>query len=533
MHRPQTDTRLGTPLFCLAVLMHTGCSDPEKKAAGSTGSDTTTHAEYTNTPVPLAADQTTRLDFSSTPGTLGGVGQLKALGNMAMRWDDAGTLTWKIDVPADGEYTASLAYSAIKAGAVASLYTDKEQIQTTLRVPTAPMDEPLRLSDIADANMRIEYLYAYGRHAFSEPILLQAGTHDLSLTIDNLRTDEVIDFRALELTSVDATAAIEAEAVQAQEGRADTSWMVDAKYGVMFHWTDMTVNEDGSQLDYKAAVEQFDVAAFGDLSEQVGAGYVIFTLNHQYPHCPAPIEAWENIHPGWTTERDLIAEIAEDLQQRDIKLILYLASHLVGNPDDVHENKWLWAHRYGSNLQIPTATHFDIFENNKTVLTAIGQRYGTQVAGFWLDGWDIIPEAYPHPDFRELYDASKTGSPDRVMTLNRWIFPTVTPWQDHWAGEIDSPDKLPTEQFMTTDVGGGLQYHALIAMEDDWVYTQEGLEDGPRFYKSRYKADELVEYIEDAHAVKGAVTINLAIRQDLSLVPSALEAMEEVKAQLR
>jgi len=56
-----------------------------------------------------------------------------------------------------------------------------------------------------------------------------------------------------------------------------------------------------------------------------GAGYVIFTVNHADPHCPAPIRSWEKYHSGWTTKRDLIGEIADALQARGIRLMLYFA----------------------------------------------------------------------------------------------------------------------------------------------------------------------------------------------------------------
>ena len=132
-----------------------------------------------------------------------------------------------------------------------------------------------------------------------------------------------------------------------------------------------------------------------------------------------------------------------------------------------------------------------------------------------------------------MREKSKTGHADRVVTFNRWVFPTVTPWQDYWAGEIDSPDKSPTEQLMQTEVGKGLQFHALIAMEDDWVFTAEGLDDGAQFYKARYEAEEVIEYINEVNDARGAVTINLALRQDLSMPTTALEIMETVKKEFR
>ena len=259
----------------------------------------------------------------------------------------------------------------------------------------------------------------------------------------------------------------------------------------------------------------------------------MFTLNHQFPHCPAPIEAWEAIHPGWTTDRDLIQEIADDLSSRGIPLMLYVASHLVGNPDNVQEEKWLKAHQFGQQSDLSDGQHFDILANNVQVLSAIGERYGDSIKGFWLDGWDLIPEVYPHSNFQELFEASKVGNSERIVTLNRWIFPTVTPWQDYWAGEVDSPDKIPTSQYMETEVGKGLLFHSLIAMEDDWVFTTEGLEEGESFYNPRYNSDDLVEYIQGIHSVGGAVTINIVIHQNGELGSEAMQVMAEVKEALR
>ena len=73
----------------------------------------------------------------------------------------------------------------------------------------------------------------------------------------------------------------------------------------------------------------------------------------------------------------------------------------------------------------------------------------------------------------------------------------------------------------------------LVRCIGDWLYSAEGLEDGPSFYRARYTAGDVIEYITEVNAARGAVTINLAIRQDLSLPTKAQEIMETVKATLR
>lgn len=450
-----------------------------------------------------------------------------------MRWEKEGSIVWEIDVPEAGNYRLSLSYASVQAGAEVTVYTDNDDLELELNKSIGPFYKYITMGNIKDTDMEDEYLINYTRQSFPNRLHLDKGVQEIALEVNKMDRHEVIDFRALELTPTTLTTVLEDEASEALTQRASTDWMVEDKYGLMYHWTDLTVNPDGSKLDYSQAVDAFDVDAFVDLNEELGAGFVLFTLNHQFPHCPAPIPEWEEIHPGWTTERDLIQELSDELAERNIHFILYVASHLIGRPDGVGEEKWLRAHEFGRQNTLSESPHFDIFENNKIILSALGERYGQGLHGFWLDGWDLIPESYPHNNFNELFEAAKVGNPDRLVSYNRWIFPTVTPWQDYWAGEVDSPDKFPINRYMEYEVGKDLQFHSLISMEDDWVYTAEGLDYGPNYYKVRYTAEELIEYVEEVNAVQGVVTINLAIYQNGSIQPEALDIMKTVKSNIR
>lgn len=484
--------------------------------------------EVTGPAVPISATQATRLDFSSGPATQGSVGRHDVLGNMGMRWKGRGTIGWRLNVEEAGSYEVSISVATLKGGGSLSLLTDRDDVdldlpQTAGHFDTAP--------DVVRAfRARTDWVNNYQQLEFSDTIQLKAGEQDVFLRARGLPFREVIDFRALQLTPTDALDAIQQDAAAAAAARSDTTWMVDAGYGLMVHWTDLSVDPDGSSLPYADAVDEFDVEALVELSEQAGAGYVLFTLNHQYPHCPAPIPEWEAIHPGWTTERDLIGELADAFAARDIPFMLYVASHLVGIPDDVSEVRWLRDHQL-SRAATEAYDHPDIFDNNRVVLEAIGERYGDRVAGFWLDGWDLVPEVYPHPDPRLLHDAAKAGYPDRLVSLNRWIFPTVTPWQDYWAGEIDSPEEPPKQRYIPHDAGLGLQYHALIALEDDWVYTAEGIEDN--LYRRRYSAADVIEFVEGVSAAGGAVTINVALHQRGTIEAPSQEILTALRDAVR
>src|SRR3546814_6273395 len=64
-----------------------------------------------------------------------------------------------------------------------------------------------------------------------------------------------------------------------------------------------------------------------DLAKMVadcGASYLIWAVNHGHPTCPAPIKSWEKLHPGWTTKRDFIGELADALGKHGIRLMLYM-----------------------------------------------------------------------------------------------------------------------------------------------------------------------------------------------------------------
>ena len=82
----------------------------------------------------------------------------------------------------------------------------------------------------------------------------------------------MIRFRCLEILPVSGRAAIIPSEESVRAHRANTDWFVKAGYGVMFHWTDFTQPRDGKKKAYKDAVDAFDVKAFANMVEEMGAG---------------------------------------------------------------------------------------------------------------------------------------------------------------------------------------------------------------------------------------------------------------------
>ena len=157
----------------------------------------------------------------------------------------------------------------------------------------------------------------------------------------------------------------------------------------------------------------------------------------------------------------------------------------------------------------------------------MGNRYQNKISGYWFDSWYQILEVFPEVPFEAFNAASKTGNKDRIICLNSWIYPAVTPWQDYWAGEVASPVAVPQKGFMKDGPAPDLAYQALLIMEPYWVQEKAEMP-APRF-----NSTELSQYIRNCMSNGGAVTINMGIYQNGIVDKKALNVMKEVRNQIR
>jgi sugar phosphate isomerase/epimerase len=412
----------------------------------------------------------------------------------SFRWTGSGQITWKVQVGQAGDYEVALNHAA-EPGAVG------QQLQ------------------VSSGNSKVEYTLALTKGVFGNKsyemtpikgrLRLEAGAQTITLSIpDAPKAMAVLQFRSLELIPVAAKAAIEADRQEAKRARASTEWLVKAGYGLMFHWTSQSVGKDGTHKPYAQAVDDFDVKRFAEMVEETGAGYVIFTIGHAQSYCPAPLQAWEKYHPGKTTRRDLIAELADALNAKGIKLMCYLNA--------------------ASLTKYPKASEEEFSRIMTEVVTEFGEHYKEKVAGYWFDCCYQAKEKYPGFSFREFFKTCKVGNPNRIVALNSWIYPNVSEWQEYWAGETASPVGLPLKGTnQERGPGEGLRYQALLIMEPYWVQQKVEMP------KPRFTAQQLGDYIGKCKANGGAVTINLGIYQDGTVDPRAVDVLKEVRKRVQ
>ena len=286
----------------------------------------------------------------------------------------------------------------------------------------------------------------------------------------------------------------------------------------MFHWTDSTQPREGVKKPYPEAVNAFDVDIFAKLISEIGAAYVIFTLNHAHPHCPAPIQSWEAVHPGSTTQRDLIGDIADALDERGIRFLLYINSPVLTMLGKIGT----------AGLYELTCSEEQFSEIHKNVLSEIGARYRAKLAGCWFDSWYQSLAAYPDVPIEAIYRYCKIGNPGRITAFNFWIFPVLTPWQDYWAGELNSLQNPFASRYIQQGAGTGFQSHGMLSMLQSWVHSDARPIPPPQF-----SAEDLIAYVKANMEHHAVTTINIGIYQDGSIEQSSVEMMRKLRRAIR
>lgn len=305
---------------------------------------------------------------------------------------------------------------------------------------------------------------------------------------------------------------------------SDASWMGDIKYGFFFHWNSKSMPRRGEQKKYEEAVNSFDTKKFAAMVNDCGAKLVFFTTSWAEYYFPAPIQAINDILPGRTTQRDLVADLSDDLGKYGIKLILY---YHIGHGD----TEW-W-----SKQNFTPGNPGNLFINLERIIGEVSQRYGSKLAGLWMDdGMGYYPNGAP---FDKITRAAKSGNKDLVICYNPWIFPKFTEFQDYYAGEVGLSVQSAGKENPYLPIGGngaftegpqkGLQATYTGVLEPgEWthIYKDTDIED-PLF-----TTEEMVQIISESNKRKNLPMMNVRIYQDGTISPKTYELMKKVKQEL-
>jgi alpha-L-fucosidase-like protein len=444
--------------------------------------------------------------YGATAAEIGGNAKLDNL-KISVNCKDSSRIKWNITAPEGGEYDLFI-----------SCAVPRPHFQLEVISGPSSVKSDLKITEGVYHSTEDGWYFNFERKRLDGRLHLTRGINPLTLQVSGTDSDEVVRLRCLEVLPVSASAEITAAETSARADRASTDWFVKAGYGAMFHWTDFTQPREGTKKLYPDAVDVFDVNAFASLLEEMGAAYVIFTLNHAHPHCPAPIHAWEAVHPGWTTRRDLIGDIAGALEKNGIRLILYINSPVLTNFGNTGE----------TGLYELTFSEEQFTEIHKNVLSEIGSRYGEKLAGYWFDSWYQSLAAYPDVPIEAIYRYCKVGNPGRITAFNFWIFPVLTPWQDYWAGELNALQNPFESRYIRRGAGTGFQAHGMVSMLPSWVHGETGSIPPPQF-----STGDLIAQVKANMEHQAVTTINIGIYQDGTIERSSLDMMRQLRLAIR
>jgi hypothetical protein len=351
-----------------------------------------------------------------------------------------------------------------------------------------------------------------------ETVRLRAGTHTISLSSSG--ATPLAKFFSLEFVRPQVGARL---ASLGRKHMADTSWMVAAGYGLMFHWTSQTVPRQGPPQSYCDAVRNFDVERFAETVSKMGAGFVVFTTSHAGFYFPGPNAVIDSILPGRTCPRDLVGDLADALNRRNIQLELYF------HPG--HDDAPWWQR-----------THFNedksaYFRQWCAIISAIGNRYGKRLAGFWFD--DAAFTYYPfNPPWEQMTAAARTGNPERVIAYNSWILPKLNDFYDVFAGE-NAFWETKYEDLEFLPVGGtgrytdgpqkDLQAEITVLINGDWGHFKQNEPIGP----PRLSADAIVPMLKDALSRKEVPLLDVEVYQDGTISPETFQLFQAIQRAIK
>jgi hypothetical protein len=444
--------------------------------------------------------------YGATAVEIGGNAKMDDL-KISVNCKDSSSTKWNVTAPEAGEYELFISFAVPGPDVHLEVISGLSSVKSDLKITEGVYQ-----------STEGGWYFNFERKRLDGRLHLTRGVNPVTLQISGTDKNHEVRLRCLELLPVSASAEITATEAKARAERASTDWFVKAGYGAMFHWTDFSQPREGTKKLYPDAVEAFEVNAFASLLEEMGAGYVVFTLNHAHPHCPAPIHAWEAVHPGWTTRRDLIGDIAGALEKRGIRLILYINSPCLTNFGKTGE----------TGLYELAFSEEQFTEIHKNVLSEIGSRYGEKLAGYWFDSWYQSLAAYPDVPIEAIYRYCKVGNPGRITAFNFWIFPVLTPWQDYWAGELNSLQNPFESRYIQRGAGAGFQAHGMVSMLESWVHGEAGPIPPPQF-----SAEDLIAHVKTNMEHQAVTTINIGIYQDGTIEQSSLDMMRQLRRATR
>jgi len=282
-------------------------------------------------------------------------------------------------------------------------------------------------------------------------------------------------------------------------------------------------------MPFQKAVDAFDLRKFMDQFTRTGADYLLFTAAHALQMLPAPHPVIDQILPGRTCQRDLIAELADALESRGKALLLYY-NHSCNQGQD---RAWEEAVGYhGRDKQ-------KLARNLTDIVGWLGKKYKDRLKAWWFDSPYSLDPRGPHNSvstdmtgfqfpWEQFTLAAKLGYAARLVTYNPGVAETFlyTTHQDYWSGELVDLKAPAKNRYL----GDGLQWFGWTCLEDRaWVHHRVNTE----IPQPLYSDEEVVGYVRECNAHQAPMTFNVGIYQDGRMAETSVEQLRRLNVALK
>ncbi|MFH0795694.1 MAG: hypothetical protein V2A65_01385 [Candidatus Omnitrophota bacterium] len=275
--------------------------------------------------------------------------------------------------------------------------------------------------------------------------------------------------------------------------RADTKWFKDAGWGVACHYlaglpggTGDPIGQELSADDWNRRVDAFNLTGLIQQLESIGTRYFWLALGQNSGHYCSPNATYDSfvgIKPSKCSRRDLISDLADELQKRGIRLLVYMPAGAPCNDAiAVSRLEWEWGYENTGGGTKRIGKRLAEFQVKwEAIIKEWSLRWGKKVSGWWIDGCYFADEMYRHPDppnFQSFASALKAGNPDAIVAFNPGVkVPVIshTEFEDYTAGEISEAFPANTSYQSLSRWVNGAQYHILSYLGEGWCLGQ------PRF----------------------------------------------------
>ena len=351
-----------------------------------------------------------------------------------------------------------------------------------------------------------------------------------------------------------------------------TDWFHDRKWGCFFHYLYGKAGYNAEskfqpEVSWNECVNTFDAEAFAKQMDELRAGYVFITLMQGKKYMCAPNDTYNKItgeKPGEAcSERDLIMDLADELEKYDIPLMVYFTG----------DGPWLdekCGPAMGYHDRFNEVVTEEFVKKWTSVLKEYAVRYGDKVKGWWIDGCCNF-FGYNEDLLKYYKEAVTAGNENALLALNNGVY-----WID-----LDNPEFEPlfegeTHPYKKNDIacrkyqeGNEMAMRAIprpgpkryskyedftAGEEMDFIfYPEERFTDGAQWhilsflgqntagggrfssygwgnYGSKYSGKEMREYVDKVNAKGGVVTIEAACFRDGSMDAAQVEVLKYLKS---